>query len=78
MQRKRERSEEESRERGTCTTTLAQTELNCLIEKQCFTKKLLASPLFLGQQRDEAGVNEKKKREERCGVVLMLFNLEVV
>jgi len=77
VQRKRERSEEE-RERGTCTTTLAQTELNCLIEKQCFTKKLLASPLFLGQQRDEAGVNEKKKREERCGVVLMLFNLEVV
>lgn len=68
MQRKRERSEEE-RERGTCTTTLAQTELNCLIEKQCFTKKLLASPLFLGQQRDnKAGVKEKKKREERCWV----------
>jgi len=57
---------------------LAQTELNCLIEKQCFTKKLLASPLFLGQQRDKAGLKEKKKREERCGVVLMLFNLEVV
>lgn len=66
------------RERGTCTTTLAQTELNCLIEKQCFTKKLLASPLFLGQQRDEAGVKKKGKRGVGCGVVLMLFNLEVV